>query len=66
MSSLDPSTKSAPTAVLAEDEALLADELADYLNTGVKINLSRKKGQIHIDFGSVADLRRIIDEIKRH
>ena len=44
----------------------LADELADYLNTGVKINLSRKKGQIHIDFGSVADLRRIIDEIKRH
>ncbi|MGA1531568.1 MAG: ParB/RepB/Spo0J family partition protein [Aquiluna sp.] len=44
----------------------LADELADYLNTGVKINLSRKKGQIHIDFGSVADLRRIIDEIKRN
>lgn len=44
----------------------LADELAEYLNTGVKINLSRKKGQIHIDFGSVADLRRIIDEIKRH
>ena len=44
----------------------LADELADYLNTGVKINLSRKKGQIHIDFASVADLRRIIDEIKRH
>ena len=44
----------------------LADELADYLNTGVKINLSRKKGQIHIDFGSVADLRRIIEEIKRH
>ncbi len=31
MSSLDPSTQSAPTAVLAEDEALLADELADLL-----------------------------------
>ncbi len=31
MSSLDPPAKSAPTAVLAEDEALLADELADLL-----------------------------------
>lgn len=42
----------------------LADELSDHLNTVVKINLGRKKGQIVIDFGSVADLRRIADEIK--
>ena len=39
---------------------------SELFHTGVKINLSRKKGQILIDFGSVADLRRIIDEIKRH
>lgn len=42
----------------------LADELGDHLNTVVKINLGRKKGQIVIEFGSVADLRRIADEIK--
>ena len=49
------------TAMLSE----LADELADHLNTVVKISLGRKKGQITIEFGSVADLRRIADEIKR-
>jgi len=48
------------TAMLSE----LADELAEHLNTVVKINLGRKKGQILIDFGSVADLRRIADQIK--
>jgi ParB family chromosome partitioning protein len=42
----------------------LADELGNHLNTVVKINLGRKKGQIVIEFGSVADLRRIADEIK--
>lgn len=42
----------------------LANELAEHLNTVVKINLGRKKGQILIDFGSVADLRRIADQIK--
>ena len=48
------------SAMLSE----LADELAEHLNTVVKINLGRKKGQILIDFGSVADLRRIADQIK--
>jgi ParB family chromosome partitioning protein len=48
------------TAMLTE----LADELGNHLNTVVKINLGRKKGQIIIEFGSVADLRRIADEIK--
>ena len=33
MSSPDPAARSAPTAILAEDEALLADELADMLKT---------------------------------
>ena len=43
----------------------LADQLGDYLNTSVRIILGRKKGQIQIDFGSVADVRRIADEIIR-
>jgi ParB family chromosome partitioning protein len=42
----------------------LAQELGDRLNTVVKIKLGRQKGQIVIEFGSVADLRRIADEIK--
>lgn len=42
----------------------MAQELGDRLNTVVKIKLGRQKGQIVIEFGSVADLRRIADEIK--
>jgi ParB family chromosome partitioning protein len=42
----------------------LAQELGDRLNTVVKIKLGRQKGQIVIEFGAVADLRRIADEIK--
>lgn len=42
----------------------LAQELGDKLNTVVKIKLGRQKGQIVIEFGSVADLRRIAEEIK--
>lgn len=53
-------TPGGKTAMLSE----LADELGNHLNTVVKINLGRKKGQIVIEFGSVADLRRIADEIK--
>ncbi len=42
-----------------------AEQLSDYLNTRVKISIGRKKGQITIEFGSVADLRRIADEIQK-
>jgi ParB family chromosome partitioning protein len=42
----------------------LSDDLAEHLNTVVKINLGRKKGQLVIEFGNVADLRRIIQDIK--
>jgi ParB family chromosome partitioning protein len=47
-------------------ESLLevAQELGDKLNTVVKIKLGRQKGQIVIGFGSIADLRRIAEEIK--
>lgn len=42
----------------------LAQELSDELDTVVKITLGRKKGQLVIDFGNVADLRRIAERIK--
>ena len=40
-----------------------AEGLGDQLNTTVKIALGRKKGQLIIDFATVADLNRILDEI---
>ena len=42
----------------------MAQELSEELNTVVKINLGRKKGQLIIEFGNVADLRRIADQIR--
>jgi ParB family transcriptional regulator, chromosome partitioning protein len=41
----------------------IAEGLGDKLNTTVKISLGRKKGQLVIDFATVADLNRILDEI---
>lgn len=41
----------------------ISDGLGDKLNTKVKIVLGRKKGQLVIEFGTVADLNRILDEI---
>lgn len=41
----------------------IAESLGDKLNTKVKITLGRKKGQLVIDFATVADLNRILDEI---
>ena len=41
----------------------IADRLGDQLNTGVKISLGKKKGQLIIDFATVADLNRILDEL---
>jgi ParB family chromosome partitioning protein len=41
----------------------IAVRLGDQLNTGVKIGLGRKKGQLTIEFATVADLNRILDEI---
>ncbi len=42
----------------------LSEDLADHLNTVVKISIGRKKGQVVIEFGNLADLRRIIGDIK--
>lgn len=41
----------------------MAEGLGDQLNTKVKIVLGRKKGQLIIEFGTVADLNRILGEI---
>jgi ParB family transcriptional regulator, chromosome partitioning protein len=41
----------------------ISEGLGDQLNTKVKIALGRKKGQLIIEFGTVADLNRILDEI---
>ncbi len=41
----------------------MADALADHLNTSVNIRLAKAKGQIVIDFATVADLNRILGEM---
>jgi ParB family chromosome partitioning protein len=41
----------------------VAERLGDRLNTRVKIALGARKGQISIDFASIQDLNRILDEI---
>ena len=41
----------------------LAERLGDRLNTRVKISLGARKGQISIDFASIQDLNRILDEL---
>lgn len=42
----------------------MAEEMSNTLDTVVKIQLGRKKGQLIIEFGNVADLRRISDRIQ--
>jgi ParB family transcriptional regulator, chromosome partitioning protein len=42
----------------------MAEEMGNALDTVVKIQLGRKKGQLIIEFGNIADLRRIADRIK--
>ncbi|GAA5037893.1 ParB/RepB/Spo0J family partition protein [Microbacterium fluvii] len=41
----------------------IAERLGDRLNTRVKISLTARKGQINIDFASIQDLNRILDEL---
>lgn len=41
----------------------VAERLGDRLNTKVKIALGARKGQISIDFATIQDLNRILDEI---
>ena len=41
----------------------VAERLGDRLNTRVRISLGARKGQISIDFASIQDLNRILDEL---
>ncbi|MBG6237630.1 ParB family chromosome partitioning protein [Mycetocola sp. CAN_C7] len=41
----------------------VGERLGDRLNTRVKVTLGVKKGQVTIDFATIADLNRILDEI---
>lgn len=41
----------------------MADRLSDKFSTGVRITLGKKKGQLVIDFATVADLKRILGEM---
>jgi ParB family chromosome partitioning protein len=41
----------------------VGEHLGDRLNTRVKINLGAKKGQINIEFATIADLNRILAEL---
>ena len=42
---------------------VIAEQLGDRLDTKVSINLGKKKGQLVIDFATVADLNRILKEL---
>jgi ParB family chromosome partitioning protein len=44
----------------------MAEKLGENLDTVVKIQLGRKKGQLIIEFGNLADLRRIVAQIERN
>ncbi|MEV8267605.1 ParB/RepB/Spo0J family partition protein [Microbacterium sp. NPDC076911] len=41
----------------------VAERLGDRLNTRVKISLTARKGQVSIDFASIQDLNRILEEL---
>lgn len=41
----------------------IAERLGDRLNTRVKVSLSARKGQLVIDFATIADLNRILEEL---
>lgn len=43
----------------------MAEKLGENLDTVVKIQLGRKKGQLIIEFGNIADLRRIVAQIEK-
>ena len=41
----------------------IAEQLGDRLDTKVSISLGKKKGQLVIDFATIADLNRILKEL---
>jgi len=43
----------------------ISNQLSDYLGVPVKVTMSKKKGKIVVEFGSVKDLERIVSKIVR-
>lgn len=56
------SPKARPGAVQAQLSEI-ADRLGDRFDTRVAVKLGAKKGQISIDFATIADLKRILEEL---
>lgn len=56
------SPKARPGAVQAQ-LAEIAERLGDRFDTRVSVKLGAKKGQIAIDFATIADLKRILEEL---
>ncbi|QEO14524.1 ParB/RepB/Spo0J family partition protein [Agromyces intestinalis] len=65
LASAEPKPARAKPAAGKRQEFLddLAGRLGDRLNTRVKISLGARKGQINIDFATVQDLRRILNDL---
>lgn len=62
MPKVRPSKKPRAGGVQAQLDAI-SDRLGDRFDTRVHIKLGAKKGQITIDFATIADLKRILDEL---
>jgi ParB family chromosome partitioning protein len=60
-------TTTRPSVIKTKDPALedVANSLEDYLDTKVTVTKSQKKGRITIDFADLADLRRILNLIRK-
>jgi ParB family chromosome partitioning protein len=60
-------TTTRPSVIKTKDPALedVANSLEDYLDTKVTVTKSQKKGRITIDFADLADLRRIVNLIRK-
>jgi ParB family chromosome partitioning protein len=52
--------------VLAPKLKQIADELSDYLDTRVNVELGKQKGKIVIEFATIEDLERINTEIQKN
>lgn len=62
--SISPKRSKRPVAGSKQDQLNeISDLLADQLDTRVKISIGPKKGQIVIDFATIEDLNRILDQM---
>jgi ParB family chromosome partitioning protein len=57
--------RTAEKRLVPEEAQQVADWLSDHLETRVKVDVGRSKGRITIEFGSLEDLQRIADVVRR-